>query len=175
MEFQSVMPLGIRNTFSQSKIFLGVSLTLGLFFFCSTKAFGQPSPANTNISGENAGEFIDLGYISFSPKYTLADNAKNIMFKIRNNTTRSIANIYAWIYEVTKDNNKRVPVYRLLNNPNNGGILVKGGAHRPGTVVDWRFLLVSADKNNINGEYTLWVNHRGVFFTKMEPFKEKVQ
>ena len=62
-------------------------------------------------------EFVNFGYISVSKKYTLAPNGKSITYKIQNNATRSITNLYAWIYEVILKEDNNTPLYRLVNNP----------------------------------------------------------
>ena len=135
----------------------------------SEVGFGQtPAPQTEATSEENSENFSNLGYISFSDKYTISKNAKNIVFRIRNNATRSISKIYAWVYEVSKEEGT---AYRLVNNPNQGGLPVKGGVHAPGTIVDWRFPLTAADQNKTEVEYTLRASHRSIFFTNLEPPK----
>ena len=113
--------------------------------------------------------FVNWGYISVSPKFTLGQKTQFIVFPVKNNTTRSIRTIHAWIYELSQDDQGTV-TFRLANNPNIGGLLFKEKLHTPGTVADWRFSLVAA-KRPAGGEqkFTLRVSHRGIYFARIEP------
>lgn len=114
-------------------------------------------------------EFVNWGYISVSPKFTLGGNVGFIVFPIKNNTSRSIRSIHAWVYELLQDESG-AETYRLANNPNIGGLLFKEKFHSPGAVADWRFSLLAANRP-AGGEpkFTFRVSHRGIFFARIEP------
>lgn len=140
------------------RILLGVGMILLL------------TPAGAPGQQEQAPEFINWGLISVSPKFTLGEKARFIIFPIRNNATRSIVAIYAWIFEVGEDENGAA-TFRLTNNPNAGGVLLKTKHHAPGAVADWRFSLLAANRPAGGGtpNFTLRVSQRAIFFARMEP------
>ena len=124
---------------------------------------------NQNDSGKQEEEYINLGYISVSPKYKLGPRAKNIIFKIRNNATRSIQNIFGWVYEFQEGEEGEASEFRLVNNPNKGGIIDKGGAHEPTKEENWRFPLIAANPPiNPSNKFTLLVDPRGIRFASFE-------
>ncbi|MFQ5673595.1 MAG: hypothetical protein ACE5G9_10910 [Nitrospinales bacterium] len=141
---------------------LGVLMAVGVVLLLTPA--GAPGQQN------EAPEFVNWGLISVSPKFTLGENARFIIFPIRNNATRSIVAVYAWIFEVGEDENGNA-TFRLANNPNTGGVLIKNKQHAPGTVADWRFSLVAANRPAGGGapNFTLRVSPRGIFFARMEP------
>lgn len=128
-----------------------------------------PIPVSAQAdSPEN--ELIDLGPISFSPDYNLSKDKSFIIFTIRNNTTRSIRGIFAWIYEFNEDENN-VPVnFRLANNPHKGGLSITGEAHVPGALTGWRFPLTPARLlNDKSQKFILRASPKGIFFSTVEP------
>ena len=131
--------------------------------------FLTPFPASAQEEQPEEEEFVDWGYISVSRNFTLGEKNRFIVFPIKNNTTRSIHTIHAWIYELLEDD-KGGSTYRLVNNPNIGGLLFKTKLHIPGKVADWRFSLVAANQQ-AGGEpkFNFRVSHRGIFFAKTEP------
>lgn len=128
-----------------------------------------PIPVSAQTD-EPENELIDLGPISFSPDYNLSEDKSFIIFTIRNNTTRSIHGIFAWVYEFNENENS-VPVnFRLANNPHKGGLSIAGEAHVPGALVGWRFPLTSARLlNDKFQKFTLRASPKGIFFSKVEP------
>ena len=143
-----------------------------MIFLFSEIAWGQPTSDSEEIEESKSEGFVNLGYISVSPKYIISTNGKTITYKIRNNTTRSISHLFAWIYEVKKQGENTTPSYRLVNNPNRAGLPVKGIAHPPGKIADWRFPLTAAETQKKSGvSYTFRISHRGVFFTNLEKTK----
>tara|TARA_B100000686_G_scaffold355103_1_gene469938 strand:- start:5672 stop:6175 length:504 start_codon:yes stop_codon:yes gene_type:complete len=148
-------------------LYLSILFT-GLTFFLPEPLLAQPPTTEENSEKKDAEDFVNLGYISVSKKFTLASNGKSITYKIRNNTTRSISNLFAWIYEIEKKKDNKSPLYRLVNNPNKGGLPIKGSAHSPGETTDWRFLLTAAVKTKKDIDYALRISHRGIFFVNME-------
>jgi len=114
-------------------------------------------------------KFVNIGLIGISTLYTLPDNTNTITFRIRNNSTRTISNIFGWVYSYNKAPNGKGKNFLLLNNPNKGGIIIKGKPHRPGTVSEWSFPLVRKSSTaNPEIDYTLRVHSRSIFFANVE-------
>ena len=153
-----------------NKIFFLI-IFLGFSYFIPIAVWSQSTDllnAGKENSSDYSDEFVNLGYISVSKKYVIAPNAKSITYKIRNNATRSISRMYVWIYEVEKKEENETPIYRLVNNPNKGGLPVKGSAHPSGKIEDWKFPLTAAVKGKTNVEYDFRISHRSIFFTNLE-------
>ncbi len=151
------------------KLFWVFSLVVSILLMGGVSSFSQQAQTGTDKSGKTGkSEFIELEYISFSPDFTLGENANFIVFKIHNHSARPIANIFAWVYRIKKGKDKDTVRYVLANNPNKGGILVKGGTQAPGEVAEWRFPLTQAINPNEpvdpNEKYTLRVSPKSVFF-----------
>ncbi len=117
--------------------------------------------------------FVRTGTIAFSEKYILAEDFSHIIFKIKNHNPRTLSQIFGWVYRIpaTKEekNGKATKLF-LVNNPHRGGILVKGGPHRPGQKAQWRFLL----DRNMEGatekdKFILKASPKSVFFPSLEP------
>lgn len=149
----------------KKKIFFVSALTffLNLFPLCF-QVYGQ---------GQNAERFTNIGAIAISDKYTLPENRRAIIFRIRNNTSRSISQIFGKVYMTNKsetDPGKRI---LLINNPHKGGNIQKGSPHRPGTVAEWNFALaVEPVKADQNLSYTLQVHSRSIFYSAVEPMRK---
>ena len=79
----------------------------------------------------SSGEFTNLGIISVSRNYTIAEDYSHIIFQIRNNSGRTIHNIYGWVYRYNQAPNGKPFNFVLVNNPHQGGIVVGGKSHRP--------------------------------------------
>lgn len=151
------------------KLILAFSLFFSVLHMGGVDCFAQQAQTGTDKSGKSVkSNFINLEYISFSPDFTLGDNASFIVFKIQNNSARPIANIFAWVYRIKKGKNKDTLSYLLANNPNKGGILVNGGTHAPGEIAEWRFPLTQTanpnDPIDPNEKYTLRVSPKSIFF-----------
>ncbi len=115
-------------------------------------------------------KFVNLGLIGVSSKYNLTPDNRGILFRIRNNTTRTISNIFGWVYIYEKGEDDKEKNFVLLNNPHKGGSIVKGKPHSPGKISEWRFPLVrKATPPNQNVKYTLRVHSRSIFFANIEP------
>ncbi len=141
--------------------------SLGLVLLVSGNSLAQ-AQENTKDPDEDA-EFVNFGYISVSPRYTLAPRAKSIIFIIRNNATRSIQSIFGWVYEFQQEEEGGASQFRLVNNPNKGGVLIKGGAHEPAAEKQWRFPLVAANPPiDPSKQFTILVDPRGIRFAAFE-------
>jgi hypothetical protein len=137
--------------------------TLILASLCS-QVYGQ----------EQKGEkFTNIGTIAISDKHTLPTNRRAIVFRIRNNTTRSISQIFGKVYMIDKlatDPRKR---FLLINNPNKGANILTGSPHLPGTIAEWNFpLAVKPRLADQNTSYTLQVHPRSIFFSTIEPIRK---
>jgi hypothetical protein len=142
-----------------------------LLYLCLTNwmivMISQPSQT---IAQEDVQEkFINLGLISVSKLSTLPDKTNTIVFRIKNNSTRTINHIFGWVYVYDKTANGKGKNYVLLNNPHKGGNIIKGNPHRPGTVSEWSFPLVREPFiANQEIDYTLRVHSRSIFFANVE-------
>jgi hypothetical protein len=136
-------------------------LILALFCF---QVYGQE---------EKDEKFTNIGAIAISNKYTLPKNRQAIIFRIRNNTTRSISQIFGKVFMI--DNEATDPQKKILltNNPNKGGNILKGSPHLPGTIAEWNFVLAGKPRlSNQNIRYTLQVHPRSIFFSIVEPIRK---
>jgi hypothetical protein len=140
-----------------------LAFVLNLALLC-VQAYGQEQKAE---------KFTNSGAIGISDKYTLPANRPAIIFRIRNNTTRSISQIFGKVYRINKlatDPRKKI---LLINNPHKGGNIHKGSPHLPGTIAEWNFSLATspllADQNV---SYTLQVHPRSIFFSTVEPMRK---
>ena len=123
---------------------------------------------------ESKEKFTTIGPIGISDKYKLPENRNAIIFRIKNYTSRSIYKIYGRIFSVNKEEKDLSKKFILLNNPHQGGNIVKGNPHRPGTISEWNFKLIrkpTQDGQDI--KYTLQVHPRSIFFVNVEPPKIK--
>lgn len=117
--------------------------------------------------------FTSLGAIAISDKNFLPPNRQAIVFRIRNDTSRSISQIFGKVYMINKiatDPSKKI---LLINNPHKGGNIVKGNPHLPGTVAEWNFALAIKPRvEDQNLSYTLHVHPRSIFFSTVEPMRK---
>lgn len=119
-------------------------------------------------------KFVNLGLISISVLYTLPSKTNSIVFRIKNNSARTISQIYGWVYMYDKGPSGKGTNFALLNNPHRGGTIIKGAPHRPGTISEWSFPLVrEAIIANEEIDYTLRVHTRSIFFASIEPGKKQ--
>ncbi len=109
-------------------------------------------------------DLIHLGFISYSPNFKLTKDRKHIIFKIKNNTSRTISNIYGWVYQYQEgDPNSST----LVNNPNQGGLLIEGGPHNSGKIVSWKFKLLPLRKPATpKDRYALKTSNKSIFYYK---------
>jgi hypothetical protein len=123
---------------------------------------------------EKDGEkFTNLGAIAISDKYTLPPNRRAIVFRIRNNTTRSISQIFGRVFMIDKATTDTSKKFLLINNPHKGGNIQKGSPHLPGAIAEWYFALaVKPRLANQNISYTLQVHSRSIFFSNVEPMRK---
>jgi len=126
------------------------------------------------LAQENVNEkFANIGLISISNLYTLPDKTNTIVFRIKNNTTRTISQIYGWVYVYDVGPEGKEKNFVLLNNPHKGGNIVKGYPHSPGKISEWSFPLARepliADQQI---KYTLRVHSRSIFFASVEPLNK---
>jgi hypothetical protein len=118
--------------------------------------------------------FVNLGLISISDLYTLPSKTNTIVFRIKNNTARTISQIYGWVYMYDKGPDGKGTNFVLLNNPHRGGNIIKGTPHRPGTISEWSFPLVREPFiANQEIDYTLRVHTRSIFYASIEPRNKK--
>ena len=144
----------------KNNIFLLLSLSLLSSIFYSVQALAQ----------EDSNEkFFNIGPISISDLYTIPSEKNNIIFRIKNNTSRTISQIYGWAYKFDKGPDGKTKNFVLLNNPHKGGMIIKGKPHRPGTVSEWSFPLVRKPSiTSPETSYTLRVHSRSIFFASIE-------
>ena len=145
-------------------ILLLSSLSLLSSIFYSVQALAQ----------EDSNEkFFNIGLISISDLYTIPSEKNNIIFRIKNNTSRTISQIYGWAYKFDKGPEGKTKNFVLLNNPHKGGMIIKGKPHRPGTVSEWSFPLVRKPSiTSPETSYTLRVHSRSIFFASIEQRKK---
>jgi hypothetical protein len=145
-------------------ILLLSSLSLLSSIFYSVQALAQ----------EDSNEkFFNIGPISISDLYTIPSEKNNIIFRIKNNTSRTISQIYGWAYKFDKGPDGKTKNFVLLNNPHKGGMIFKGKPHRPGTVSEWSFPLVRKPSiTSPETSYTLRVHSRSIFFASIEQRKK---
>ncbi|MFQ5444352.1 MAG: hypothetical protein ACE5EK_07030 [Nitrospinales bacterium] len=155
------------SPFSRPQVLRITLFSLLIVFISETSLTAQEEP-------DDLQSFINLGLISFSPKYKLAENGNHIIFRIRNNSGRSISNIFGWVYSFTKGKDGKGTDFRLVNNPHKGGMIVKGGPHIPGKIIEWRFLLTEKIlPEETKREFTLRVSQKSIFFMRLEPPVQK--
>ena len=121
---------------------------------------------------ESEEKFTTIGPIGISDQYKLPENKNAIIFRIKNYTSRSIYKIYGRVFSINKKEKNLSKKFVLLNNPHQGGSIVKGNPHRPGTVSEWNFKLIRKPSQEAQDiKYTLQVNPRSIFFVNVEPPK----
>jgi len=158
----------IKILFTQQKICFGIYL-LVFVFLISENSFAQNKENEEDPDNNEETEYVNFGYVSASTSFVVDPRAKNITFKIKNNATRSIQSIFGWVYEIRVEEEGAIPQYRLVNNPNKGGILLKGGAHQPSAEEQWRFPLVAANPPlDTSKQFTILIDPRGVRFANFE-------
>ncbi len=146
-----------------------------IFFVCALSFALNLAPLCFQVYGQNqsAERFTNIGAISISDKFTLPADRRAIIFRIRNNTTRSISQIFGKVYRVDKLATDLGKKFLLINNPHKGGNILKGNPHLPGAIAEWNFALavqpVVADQNL---SYTLQVHPRSIFFSTVEPMRK---
>lgn len=148
------------------KKYLLLATSSGLMIWMLTMA-GYLSLA---LAQEDAIEkFVNLGLIGVSNQHSLPAKTNTIVFRIRNNSSRTISNIFGWVYMYDKGINGKGKNFVLLNNPHKGGNIVKGKPHRPGTISEWSFPLTREPFiANQEIDYTLKVHSRSIFFANIE-------
>ena len=159
------IPFKMQRVFFLLPIKLIAFAAIILFFGISD----AQTPANDDSSNKSEEEFVNMGYISVSPKYTIGPRAKSITFKIKNNATRSIQSIFGWVYEFTESEEGEVSNFRLVNNPNKSGLPSKRSAHKPITDETWRFPLIAVNPPiDPSKKFTLLVDPKGIRFAIIE-------
>ncbi|MEK9629086.1 MAG: hypothetical protein VW455_08690 [Nitrospinota bacterium] len=121
---------------------------------------------------EEEEKFTTLGPIGISNKYTLPENRRTIIFRIKNYTSRSINKIFGRVFLIRKNETDPAKKFILLNNPHKGGAITKGRPHRPGTISEWSFNLIEEPIRVLQDiDYTLQVHPRSIFYVNIEPPK----
>ena len=145
-------------------------------FFVYALAFAlNLAPLCFQVYGQEqkAEKFTNIGAIAISDKYTLPINRHAIIFRIRNNTTRSISQIFGKVYMIDKSATDPRKKFLLINNPHKGGNMQKGSPHIPGTIAEWNFALTMKPRlADQNLSYTLQVHPRSIFFSTVEPIRK---
>ena len=146
-----------------SKFFLLISFLL--FFLFHNETFAQNEEE----------KFTNMGPIGISNKYTIPEKKQAIIFRIKNNSSKSIKQLFGRVFMIDKSQSDTQKRILLINNPHKGGNIVKGKPHRPGTISEWYFTLMrKPSKNNDEIKYTLQVNPKSIFFATVEPIGEKI-
>ncbi len=149
----------------QKKLFYNYALAFALILvpFCF-QVYGQ----------EQDGEkFNNIGAIAISDKYYLPPNRRAIVFRIRNNTSRSISQIFGRVFMIDKAATAPGKKILLINNPHKGGNIQKGSPHLPGAIAEWNFpLAVKPRLANQNISYTLQIHPRSIFYSTVEPMRK---
>ena len=134
-----------------------------VFFLSNNKAYGQ----------EEEEKFANIGPIGISNKYTIPENKRAIIFRIKNNSSRTIKQLFGRVFKIDKSQTDPQKKISLINNPHKGGSISKGKPHRPGTISEWHFTL-ALEPQAANEEigYTLQVHPKSIFFANIEPIGE---
>lgn len=111
--------------------------------------------------------FYDYGFLAVSIGYRLTNDNDRIIYKIMNNTGRSIDSVYGWVYRIEKDENSEFGRKVLVNNPNSSGMLISKSPQKPSTLGTWAFALKKKSSSQ-NAQYMLNVNQRSVFYAPFE-------
>ena len=144
-------------------------LPLSALLFLSLTFYASPVLAQDEDEDVEE-KFVNLGLISISDLFTLPSQTNTIVFRIRNNASRTISQIFGWVYMYDKVANSRGDNFVLMNNPHRGGNILKGTPHRPGTIAEWSFPLVREPFiANQDIGYSLRVHPRSIFFATIEP------
>ena len=146
------------------------------FFFIYALTFSiNLAPLCFQVYGQEQKEekFTNIGAIAISDKYTQPENRRAIVFRIKNNTTRSISQIFGKVYMIDKLATDPEKKFLLINNPHKGGNIRKGTLHLPGKISEWNFVLAMKPRMaNQNLSYTLQVHPRSIYFSTVEPIKK---
>ena len=148
----------------KNNLFIVFLLIFSLIIFLSNnKAYGQ----------EEEEKFANIGPIGISNKYTIPKNKQAIIFKIKNNSSRTIKQLFGRVFKIDKSQTDPQKKFLLINNPHKGGSISKGKPHRPGAVSEWHFtLVIEPPAANEEIEYILQINPKSIFFSNVEPIGE---
>lgn len=131
---------------------------------------GQVEPVEPTIEAQG---FINYGLLNISVGYRIAKGGKHIIYKIKNNTGKSIDKIFGQVYQIKKDEKGNVIKNILANNPNASAILISKYPHKPSALGTWRFTLKQKSSTQ-NVQYMLSVNDRSIFYAPFEIRESKV-
>ena len=148
----------------KNNLFIAFLLIFSLVLFLSNnQAYGQ----------EEEEKFTNIGPIGISNKYTIPEKKRAIIFRIKNNSSRTIKQLFGRVFKIDKSQTDPQKKFLLINNPHKGGSISKGKPHRPGTISEWHFTLaLEAPTANEEIEYTLQVHPKSIFFANIEPIGE---
>jgi hypothetical protein len=142
-----------------------------LFFIYALSFSIILAPLCCQVNGQEE-KFTNIGAIAISDKFTLPKNRRAIIFRIRNNTTRSISQIFGKVLMIDKLATEPRKKLLLTNNPNKGGNILKGSPHLPGTIAEWNFVLTEEPRlADQQISYTLQVHPRSIFFSNVKPIR----
>ena len=128
---------------------------------------------NNKAYSQEEEKFANIGPIGISNKYTIPEKKQAIIFRIKNNSSRTIKQLFGRVFKIDKSQTNPQKKFLLINNPHKGGSISKGKPHRPGTVSEWRFTLaIEPPAANEEIEYILQVNPKSIFFANVEPIGE---
>jgi len=148
----------------KNNLFIAFLLIFSLVLFLSNnQAYGQ----------EEEEKFTNIGPIGISNKYTIPEKKRAIIFRIKNNSSRTIKQLFGRVFKIDKSQTDPQKKFLLINNPHKGGSISKGKPHRPRTISEWHFTLVLEPPTaNEEIEYTLQVHPKSIFFANIEPREE---
>ena len=148
----------------KNNLFIVFLLIFSLIIFLSNnKAYSQ----------EEEEKFANIGPIGISNKYTIPKNEQAIIFKIKNNSSRTIKQLFGRVFKIDKSQTDPQKKFLLINNPHKGGSISKGKPHRPGTISEWHFILaLKPPAANEEVDYILQINPKSIFFSNVEPIRE---
>tara|TARA_B100000315_G_scaffold43399_1_gene38304 strand:+ start:10840 stop:11373 length:534 start_codon:yes stop_codon:yes gene_type:complete len=124
----------------------------------------QVEPVEPPIESQG---FINYGLLDISVGYRIAKDGKHIIYKIKNNTRKSIDKIFGHLYQIKKDKVGNVIKNILANNPNASAILISKYPHKPSALGTWRFTLKQKSSTQ-NIQYMLSVNDQSIFYAPLE-------
>tara|TARA_B100001123_G_C15132283_1_gene955859 strand:+ start:74 stop:547 length:474 start_codon:yes stop_codon:yes gene_type:complete len=148
----------------KNNLFIVFLLIFSLVIFLSNnKAYSQ----------EEEEKFANIGPIGISNKYTIPKNKQAIIFRIKNNSSRTIKQLFGRVFKIDKSQTDPQKKFLLINNPHKGGSISKGKPHRPGTISEWHFILaLKPPAANEEVDYILQINPKSIFFSNVEPIRE---
>ncbi|QPJ65599.1 MAG: hypothetical protein G3M78_09415 [Candidatus Nitrohelix vancouverensis] len=140
-----------------------------LFLFAAIACLSA-LPVDAQTGNADDKDWVSLGLISYDKKYRIRPGDDFIIFNIQNNASKTITNLYAWIYKYQEDDEGKPGKFLLVNNPHRGGTIINRVPHRPGSRTEWRFPLMRGNApQDPKGLFTLRASPKSILFAKTEP------